>query len=334
MKILILTLTLFIFCLFPVRALVAQDNFYLNTNTPENNSIDLTGRIYLKNEVNNKKSVIEDKITSSSIKENLPVNSNLLAEEYSENGKFSSLDENFQIIKKKKSLPLGILLSALVPGAGEFYAGSYLKAGIFFAVELLAWSTYFYFDAKGNNKTDDYQKFADENWNVRQYAQWLIDQNFTESGGINPNEQNLEILREQINVCERVNFSHTLLEYGSQQYYELIGKYQNFMSGWKDARTEGGTWLVTGTNYFTYHTAMFNSYSVDRQDANDFYDYAKIGPITAILNHILSAADAAWEISTYNQNIRIRTGFRIDNKVSPYTYKIKQVPTFNLSVNF
>ncbi|MCI0450453.1 MAG: hypothetical protein L0Y79_11850, partial [Chlorobi bacterium] len=99
----------------------------------------------------------------------------------------------------------------------------------------------------------------------------------------------------------------------------------------------GNTWLVTKNNYlppYNYQTPMFKSYAVDRQDANDLYDYAKIGPITAILNHILSAADAAWTISTYNKNIKVETGFRIGNFRSPYTYKIEQMPTFNVSVSF
>jgi len=235
--------------------------------------------------------------------------------------------------KKKKSVGLGILLSALLPGAGEFYGESFLKAGIFFGVELLAWGTYIYFEKKGDNKTEEYQNFANSNWDIRQYAQWLVDQNFEGSGAVNPNEPNLEILRQQINECESQNFSHTLPELRSQQYYELIGKYQNFVAGWKDARS-GSTWLVTSSNFYSYQTTMFKSYAVDRQDANDLYDYAKIGPVTAILNHILSAADAAWTISTYNKNIKVETGFRMGNFRSPYTHKIEQMPTFNMSVSF
>ena len=61
---------------------------------------------------------------------------------------------------------------------------------------------------------------------------------------------------------------------------------------------------------------MFKSYSADRGDANDMYNYAKVGPITAILNHILSAADAAWTISTYNKKIKVETGFRMGNYFS------------------
>jgi hypothetical protein len=245
-----------------------------------------------------------------------------------------SMDLNYQQQKKKKkSVGLGILLSALLPGSGEFYGEDYLKAGIFFGIELLAWGTYFYFDNKGDTQTEDFQNYADTYWDVRTYASWLVDEGFPESGGINPDEPNRDILREQIMVCERANFSHTMPEYESQQFYELIGKYQNFQAGWtnlsnRPTRGQGPYW------YETYHDPVFTNYAVERQKANDFYDYAKIGPITAMVNHILSAADAAWVISTYNKKIKLQTGFRIQNRVSPYTLDVKQIPTFNMSVLF
>ncbi|MCI0449440.1 MAG: hypothetical protein L0Y79_06605 [Chlorobi bacterium] len=315
---LIITLTLFL-------------GLQLFSQVQQINKLTLSGNLGSKSNL-----VIEDKIEKLTISSNLSLTSNSYSFEPTKlvNENFLTAKSNLQQEKKKtKSVGLGILLSAILPGAGEFYGEDYLKAGIFIGVELLAWGTYIYFETKGDNKTEEYQSFADANWDVRQYAQWLVDQNFEGAGGVNPNEPNLEILRQQINECESQNFSHTLPELRSQQYYELIGKYQNFVAGWKDARS-GNTWLITNSNYFTYQTAMFKSYAVDRQDANDLYDYAKIGPITAILNHILSAADAAWTISTYNKNIKVETGFRMGNFRSPYTYKIEQMPTFNVSVSF
>lgn len=278
--------------------------------------------------------IMDDKILTTESASNTVPQRNLLLNPSAPQNDFSSFDINYQQQKKKKSIGLGILLSALLPGAGEFYGENYLKAGIFFAVELLAWGTYFYFDGKGNSKTDEYQAYADANWDVRTYARWLKDGPFRDNGQINPDEPDKNILREQIMACERVNFSHTMPEYNSQQYYELIGKYQNFQAGWKNLN-HAPTYDPGSPYYFeTYHDPVFTAYAQERQKANDFYDYAKIGPITAIVNHILSAADAAWVISTFNQKLKVQTGFRMQNRVSPYTYEIKQIPTFNLSVNF
>lgn len=275
--------------------------------------------------------VINDKILNP---QNVTVplkNRNLLGE-LNQEREFSSVYQNTQQ-KKKKSVGLGVLLSALLPGAGEFYGESYLKAAIFFGVEILAWGTYIYFEKKGDDKTEEYYAYADQYWDIRTYARWLKNEGFSNNSQINPEEPNRSILEEQIRECERVNFSHTLPEWKSQQYYELIGKYQNFQAGWTNlahvpTKSQGPYW------YETYHDPVFTNYAKEREKANDFYEYAKIGPVTAIINHVLSAADAAWVISTYNKKIKVETGFRMDNKVSPYTYRYVQVPTFNLSVGF
>ena len=291
------------------------------------------GRLTLKSPVVTGKLLIEDKISSTE-QNHMPLAVQQLSPgQLNTESKFRDAEFNLGAKKKKKSVGLGLLFSALLPGSGELYGGDYLRAGIFFGVELLAWGTYFYFQGKADNQTEDFQAYADQNWSVVTYARWLKDQQFPSSGGINPDEPNRDILREQIMVCERVNFSHTMPEYGSQQFYELIGKYQNFQAGWTNL-SHVPTRDPGPYNFQTYKDPIFLDYANERQKANDFYDYAKIGPITAVINHVLSALDAAWVVSAYNNQLKMETGFRIQNKVSPYTYQYKQVPTFNLSVSF
>ncbi len=292
------------------------------------------GKFSLNKKESSGKLIIDDKFQKGTMYQQvLPLKKDGLLSLNTGKNIFSGAEDNLQVKKKKKSVGLGVLLSALVPGAGEFYGGNYLKAGIFFGVEVLAWATFAYFESKGNKKEEEYQAYADQYWDVRTYARWLKNEGFSESGGIDPDEPNKDVLREQIMVCERANFSHTMPEYGSQQYYELIGKYQNFQAGWTNLE-HVPTKAAGPYNYQTYRDPVFTNYAADRQKANDFFDYAKIGPITAIVNHILSAADAAWVISTYNSKIKVETGFRMQNRVSPYTYQIKQFPTFNVAVSF
>ncbi len=292
------------------------------------------GKFSLNKKESSGKLIIDDKFQKGTMYQQvLPLKKDGLLSLNTGKNIFSGAEDNLQVKKKKKSVGLGVLLSALIPGAGEFYGENYLKAGIFLGVEVLAWATFAYFESKGNKKEEEYQAYADQYWDVRTYARWLKNEGFSESGGIDPDEPNRDVLREQIMVCERANFSHTMPEYGSQQYYELIGKYQNFQAGWTNLE-HVPTKAAGPYNYQTYRDPVFTNYAADRQKANDFFDYAKIGPITAIVNHILSAADAAWVISTYNSKIKVETGFRMQNRVSPYTYQIKQFPTFNVAVSF
>jgi hypothetical protein len=240
-------------------------------------------------------------------------------------------DTIFKKRKEKKSIALGVLMSAVLPGSGQFYGENYVKAGIFLGIEALSWATFFYYNGKGDDQKEFFQGYANQNWDVRRYARWLRNNGFEGAGSINPDEQDLEVLRQQIiQVEQNAGFSHTLPEYYTQQYYELIGKYQTFMGGWADAEAEG----INKNNFHTKKTPMFLYYAVERQKANDFYDYAKIGSFAAIINHILSAADAAWTISTYNKSVRVQTSVRIVPEEDRYTHEFSISPRINVKFNF
>jgi hypothetical protein len=261
------------------------------------------------------------------------INNSVSAKQVSELDLERIKDNMYQQETKKKSVLLGALMSAIVPGAGEFYGKNYLKAGIFFGVELISWGAYAVYQTKGNNQTDKFQSYADQFWDVRTYARWLIDQGFQGNEVINPDEPDREVLRQEIMQCEAQNFTHTLPEYGSQQYYELIGKYQNFQAGWTNL-AHIPTKAPGPYNYETYHDPVFINYAGERQKANDYYDYAKTGVIIVVLNHILSAGDAAWTVSMFNQRVKMETGFEIKRYQSPMTGEIGSLPSFNMKVTF
>jgi hypothetical protein len=54
----------------------------------------------------------------------------------------------------------------------------------------------------------------------------------------------------------------------------------------------------------------------------------------ALLNHVLSAGDAAWSVVMFNKNLRVQTGMEIRRDISPYTLKMVNIPTLNVSVSF
>lgn len=234
----------------------------------------------------------------------------------------------------EKSPILGGVLSGILPGAGEFYSKSYLKAGIFFAIEAGLWIAYASFQSTGNKKTDEFENFANTNWSINKYAQWLVDQQFQGYGAItDPQSSNHDELRRQVNVVEAQNFSHQLPPIGDQQYYELIGKYQNFVVGWADADPTISKDPASPNYYGRYSTPMYTSYSYDRQDANSYYDKGTTTLTLVILNHILSAADAAWTVSMFNKDLKVKTSMHLENKYSYYGKK-HLIPVANVSVAF
>lgn len=243
--------------------------------------------------------------------------------------KFSGEKINLFNSDKEKNPILAAALSAIVPGTGQFYAKNYVKSAIFLGVEAGLWITYAIFQKKGDDQTDIYRKYADDNWSVRKYASWLKTEGFPGSGIIDPNLQNLEILRQQINACEdSAGFSHKLPPFGDQQYYEVIGKYQNYVSGWSEAIG------VTKNNFQTFKLAQVDFYMNERERANTFYNNGSLTLTVVIVNHILSAADAVWSVSIFNKSLEVKTSVNVKYIYSMSDFRYNLTPFANLKVSF
>ena len=101
---------------------------------------------------------------------NLANDSKVIQNNYAEN---RAVEYNFQT-NERKSPFLGGIMSLVVPGAGEIYAGEYLKAGIFIAIEAAMITTAIIYDKKGDDKTAEFENFANQNWSAERYATWTI----------------------------------------------------------------------------------------------------------------------------------------------------------------
>jgi TM2 domain-containing membrane protein YozV len=260
-----------------------------------------------------------------------------------ENNMFENPQEGISSDAVKKSPLLAGGLSLVVPGAGEIYNGDYVKAGLFIAIEAASWIFSYNLSNKGDEITTVFQNFVNERvdsrptwdvtepnryrtkWDVIRYYEWTKSNFFPAS-----NEYNDVITTDDKTLppWERVNwgalnrlerdvsltdigkwYSHVLPGYGEQQYYELIGKYQQFNQGWDDA---------TDPN-FTYGkkvTANFLFYSEMRGLANDYYYKAKTAAVIIVANHILSAADAYFSARAFNS--KLSAEFRMENQDTPF----------------
>ena len=235
------------------------------------------------------------------------------------------------LTRDKKSPVLAGILSLLVPGAGEIYTGEYLKAGIFVALEAAVLTTAVIYDNKGDRKTNEFQDYADaytnpdHNWSVVRYAEWLNQYEITDPNkkiNINPDESLAPWDRvnwSELNAAE--SGSHKLPPHGEQQYYELIGKYHQYSSGWNDF-TGGGNKDQVSPNLI-YYSHM-------RGQANDFYSVASTAVVGIYVNHFLSALDAVWSSIQHNKDLSVK--LRIEN--IQLTNRAEFYPALHLSYNF
>lgn len=221
----------------------------------------------------------------------------------------------------KKSVALAGLFSLVLPGAGEFYAGDYLKAAAFIALEAAIVTTAIVYDNKGDKQTKIFENYADENWSVVLYAKWL---NKYHNANIDISEDVTLPSWERVdwNVLNSFeNGSHKLPRHGNQQYYELIGKYWQYSAGWND--------YTSGINN-TELSPNYRFYSGMRGEANDLYNVASKAVIGIYINHFLSMLDAVWSAVSYNKDIAVTTRIQTEQ----FANKVEFVPTVNIRFNF
>ncbi len=250
--------------------------------------------------------------------------------------------------ERKKSVWLAAGLSAVVPGAGEFYSGSYIKSAVFIAIEAAAITAGLIYNKKGDNQTDFFQNYADQHWSVNRYAQWTIyhipnlNPNLQKTANDYPllrdnNQTDLRAYYAQLNQLERdvagngdnvvgMYYSHQLPFHGEQQYYELIGKYPQFNVGWDDF----GNDVTKAYSYGDPLTPHFIYYSDERGKANDYYNVAAKAVLIVVINHIVSALDAAWSAHNYNKGLEMKVSLeRFD-----YGFQTVYYPQLNMKYNF
>jgi hypothetical protein len=239
--------------------------------------------------------------------------------------------------------PAGAFFSSLlVPGSGQVANRSWLRAGLFLAIEGASIYMAVEYRNRGVRGERDYERWANNNWSVVQYSNWLV--NYHNVHGIdNPY---IDELREMltgvdasfnidydwdavdISILRNVerntpyittddlanqNFSHVLPQYGSQQYYELIAKYYQYQAGWRDYHSFHDNIGHTGNFYndrflIERNGAYASNYFFDgarrAQQFNDDFRISNLFISMLIANHIISAFDAYFTVRVKQRRLQ------------------------------
>jgi len=173
------------------------------------------------------------------------------------------------------------IFSLAVTGAGQYYTGSKIKAGSFLAVDVLLWSGYLIYHSKGASKERDYKAYADQHYIASDYFWWW----------------------DQLTQAQQDSFSHRIYQDAegspikSHEYYENIGKYDQFQVGWDDV----------GLNHpppEQFYSAHRDAYLAMRKKSNDYFSNATTLAMVSIANHIVSAFDAAIGARRFNKGAK------------------------------
>lgn len=204
------------------------------------------------------------------------------------------------------------LYSLLIPGGGQVYTGSKTKAAFFIGAEVALWVAYFSFHGDGKTKEDTYVNYAEAHWSAELYTNWLI-----EEKGIVDDDSTWYDANGQPNT-----FSHHLPDVKNQQYYEMVGKYEQFLYGWRDTDYRSGDQT----------SDWRHSYLVMRDESNSAFGKAKAAAIFSIANHLLSAFEGALSAKRYNRKQDTFTELRL--KANFAQYYNEQIPKVTLTYSF
>ena len=269
---------------------------------------------------------------------------------------FGRKDEDASGQKKLKSPRKAFFLSFIFPGLGEAYVGS--KRGfVFLGVEGLAWWMYLTNNREGKDIENDYQKFADRYWTYyvedtenpdtpvynEQYTYWeWLKQEYKVPNSIGPeNFAQIKELIEEKTKSGGYESYHNLPSTKTQQYYEMIGKYGQFVYGWEDIVDHNPSLVDNeGNPTFNYtedlqliDSPLRMKYMSLRGDSNDKLKAAQRGIYIMMANRVFSAIDAARLAYHYNK--------RIESDLSMVRIRLVQkhiidndVPMIMISKNF
>jgi len=212
------------------------------------------------------------------------------------------------------------LFSLLLPGAGQFRSERFTKAAVFFVVEAALIAYAVVNDKRGDDKTREFQEYADRHWSPLDYARWINKYGVTDYG---PNisfsaadfsavaNKDFSKINEWERGPHRSGISHTLPPYGDQQYYELIGKYHQFKYGWDTYPRDGdGIPISDGGIVDALILQQLKEYAVERGKANDYYYAASFAASAMVINHVVSAIDAVFSTKSYNREVTASVGMR------------------------
>lgn len=241
----------------------------------------------------------------------------------------------------EKSPWLAGALSLAVPGAGQVYTKSYIEAAVSFAIEAASWAVAYHYNKKGDQQTSDYHAYADQHWSAVRYANWTLDHlgqlgvsgtaypmrdqyalEIYPDGEVTPEEcgapfscvhwEGLNRMERDIAGARFNGYTHTLPYYGEQQYFELIGKYDEFSRGWDDSDPEGPLDPNNpSSDIIRSNSKRFYEYADMRAQSNYSYDVASTFVSVAVINHLVSAIDAFWSATRFNSALHADINMRV-----------------------
>ncbi|MDZ7692609.1 MAG: DUF5683 domain-containing protein [Balneolaceae bacterium] len=234
--------------------------------------------------------------------------------------------------------------SAIIPGLGQAANKKWWRAGAYLVADAIFLALHISNQNRAEELQQGYEQFADNNWSVVTYSKWLVE--YHKQNGIYQDNAFINELEEQvegvdptystsqdwgvveIQLLRNVEkdtpfissdgtvgniFSHTMPDYGSQQYYELISKYYQYGPGWNDFGVNRQAKPLDSIYQLAWNGSDMPPHFLEGARLADRFNnkYRIAGNMLSymILNHVVSAFDAFITVKLKNNRLETETNF-------------------------
>lgn len=232
-----------------------------------------------------------------------------------------------------KSPRRALFMSLVVPGSGQLYVGgsafNYVRGAVYLAVEAGLWGSWYYYSVhKYDRQVDRYRKYAKQHFSASEYEKGMhelynsLDDSDEEAKFVERYLSNRESYCKSIygtastNGCyvdgkeltdDQNHVNHVSGDnfslYNTGSYYSAISG-STYVLGWDDVedQTAASALNLSGSEAVSLGTsAHWKTYRSMRSKANDYASMQAWFFGGLILNHLVSAVDAAWSAHAHNK---------------------------------
>ena len=216
-----------------------------------------------------------------------------------------------------------MLYSLIFPGLGQWYNKSPLwKISLFSGIEIASIASAVQWMNKADDIRVNYELFADDNWDLETWVNNTLSTpigNYADVHIDGTHKLTLKLsgaLAEQFGTFVTSDslednahwvYSGEVAVLRDRDFYENIGKYDQFVGGWTDCYDQANSQLwfevykdVGDSVETIITTPNKEDYVSQRAKSNDYLNMAKFAISAMMFNHVVSAMDAIW--STQNKN--------------------------------
>ena len=233
-----------------------------------------------------------------------------------------------------------MIASLLIPGAGQLYVKRPFRGLLYMATDVAAYYVWQDYSGRGNAIESLFEAFADTSWS---FLRWFTEAARYRGGewenvgvGISGSHV-LEYFVADMNGDGRPEFfgstsdpsrlaelladpdtSSFIRVRQTHDFYENIGKYNQFFSGWADADPNNPDIETTRSGPIAW--SDYRRYYVERRgESNRLKGLAGYAVSAALFNHVLSAADALFSAGAWNRRHAVKLSGRLrHDPLMPY----------------